>query len=276
MLIDSHAHLYFPKLKDRLAEVLENASTNDIGIIVNVGVDVETSIEALKQAEEFSSERLKLYSTIGLHPHDSSDPNLNAVSLPEHIQKLEEIYWSNPKVVVAVGECGLDFYSKEISNSKFGSIDYEKTKEVQIMLFTAQIELAKKLDLPLIVHCREAWVEIEEYLKSFRGVLHCYSGDVKTTKKVLATDLYISFAGNLTYPSSEALRESAKLVPLDRILVETDSPFLSPQAKRGQTNEPANVLEVAKCLAKIKNLHVEEVIEASSQNAKAIFSLTSS
>lgn len=271
MLIDTHAHLFFENLKDHLDEVLENASSVDLSFIINIGVDLDTSLEAIQQAK-LNKRQVKIYSTIGLHPHDSSNPVINEVNIQDYIEKLKQIYLESKQFIVGIGECGLDFY-REVNN---------QTKALQRIVFEKQIDLAKELNLPLIIHCRDAlstgsgpsaWDEMIPYLNGLKGILHCFSGNSEVTKKVLQSDLYISFAANITYPKNDYLRESAKLIPLDRLLIETDSPFLSPQDKRGETNEPANVLEVAKCLAEIKEVSLKEVSIQTSRNAVQIFNL---
>ncbi len=272
MIIDTHAHLYFDNLKARFDEVLEKAFLAGVSHIINIGVDINTSLEAIKQVKQNHSQ-VRLYATIGLHPHDSSDPALTEVTIKNHIADLRQLYLENKDSVVGVGECGLDFYSGSIPGSRFSEVDFRKTKNLQKKLFEAQIKLATELKLPLIIHCRDAWEEMFNHLSSFQGILHCYSGDSEVTKKVLDSNLYISFAANITYPKNDYLRVSATLIPLERILIETDSPFLSPQSKRGQTNEPANVLEVAKCLAEIKGVSLEEVALQTSLNALRVFKL---
>ncbi|MDP3733437.1 MAG: TatD family hydrolase, partial [Candidatus Daviesbacteria bacterium] len=158
------------------------------------------------------------------------------------------------------GECGLDYKEAD-----------EKTKQLQRQLFQAQIGLAKKLNLPLIVHCREAWNEVLEMTKNHFGIYHCYSGLEQTTKQILKeTDFLISFAANITYPKNDYLREAVKTIPLDRIVLETDCPFLPPQSKRGQRNEPSFMLETAQAVANIKGLSLEEIAKQTSLNAASI------
>lgn len=257
MLIDTHAHLYWDSYKDDLDEVLRRALDADVTTIINVGVDVEKS----KLAAELNSDKIKFYSTIGIHPHET------AKFSSDQINKLEEIYKSAPKKVIAVGECGLDFLGNE--------------KELQRNLFQAQIDLAKKLNLPLIVHCRddrsknphnsECWDEVLKMTKDQFGIYHCYSGLLPTTNHILQTNFLVSFAATITYPNNEYLREAAKLLPLDRIVLETDCPFLPPQSKRGQRNEPANVKEIAQLIAGLKNVTFEKVAEQTSANVAQLF-----
>ncbi len=258
MLTDTHAHLYWDSYKEDFDEVIKRALDAGVNTIINVGVDVKTSQKALEQAKKLKG--LTVKSTIGIHPHES----LRLAPLAQG-KLLEEIYRSAPEKVVAVGECGLDY--KEVD---------EQTKNGQRKLFQAQIDLAKKLNLPLIVHCREAWDETIEMTKDSFGIYHCYSGLSHTTSYILHnTNFLVSFAGNLTYPKNDYLREAVKTIPLERIVLETDCPFLPPQSKRGQRNEPSSVLEIAQAVAEIKGLTLEEVAKQTSLNVKQILRLRS-
>lgn len=251
MLIDTHAHLYWDSFKEDFDEVIKRSLDAGVSTIINVGVDVRKS----KIAAKLESEKVKLYSTIGIHPHESF--------LDGDIDELEKIYFSNPEKVVAVGECGLDY--KDVD---------EKARKLQKPLFQAQINLAKKLNLPLIVHCREAWDETLEMLGDQTAILHCYSGLPQTTSYILqATNFLISFAGNVTYPKNEYLREAVKIIPMERIVLETDCPFLPPQSKRGQRNEPAAVKDIAELIADLKEISLEEIADKTSVNAKKIFNI---
>lgn len=261
MLIDSHAHLFWPSLRDDFDAVLDRAVQAGVNTIINIGTNLETSKQALAQ----HSDKVTILSTIGIHPHDYEKYITDSpVSIQQDIAKLEEIYHSQSGKIVAVGECGLDFHF---------SIPTDQIKDIQRQLFKAQIELAKKLDLPVVIHCRNAWNEILDYLNGCQGVLHCYSGNLEDTKNVLMTKLYISYAANITYSKNDALRETIKLVPLDRILLETDAPFLAPQGKRGQRNEPANVLGVAKTIAEVQETTLNQIAHQTTNNSKALFNI---
>lgn len=286
MLIDTHAHLYWEEYRDDLDQVLQRALDADVKTIINVGVDVEKSKLALKQAEEIT--KLTVYSTIGIHPHEagrySDKRNVIGDKSKEDIEKLEEIYHQNSKKVIAVGECGLDFLFENNPDYNPSSLSTDALKDLQRKLFQAQIDLAKKLDLPIIVHVRddrsknsqniECWNEVLEMIKNSKGILHCYSGLPETTKRVISSefnDFLISFAANITYPKNEYLREAVKLLPLEKICLETDSPFLSPQSKRGQRNEPNSVKEIAQLIAGTKGISFEEVAKQTTENVKNIF-----
>ena len=285
MLIDTHAHLYWEDYKQDLDEVLQRSLDAGVTTIINVGVDVEKS----KIAAELESDKIKLYSTIGIHPHEAlrytqgklSDVD---VSIHQDIEKLEDIYQSGTDKVVAVGECGLDYYFSTSEESKPTS-EVSIIKNLQRRLFQAQIKLAKKLDLPLIVHCRddrsqnsensEAWDEILKMVGTHPTILHCYSGLSHTTNYVLqTTNLLVSFAATITYPKNEYLREAVKLLPLEKIVLETDCPFLPPQSKRGQRNEPANIKEIAENIADCKGLSLEEISNQTTTNVKKLLKLS--
>ncbi|MBI2019596.1 TatD family hydrolase [Candidatus Daviesbacteria bacterium] len=285
-LVDTHAHLYWESYKPDFDEVIKRAVEARISTIVNIGVDIETSQKALDQIQNTKwPESLTVYSSIGIHPHEaitySDDPDS---LIQKDMDKLEQIYNSNPEKVVGIGECGLDFLFHANDLHPDANLSPEKTKELQKKLFQAQIDLAKKLDLPLIVHCRddrsenpqnsECWNEVLEMVEDYQTILHCYSGLGPTTEKVLKNpNLTVSLAANITYPKNEYLREAAKILPLERILLETDSPFLAPQSKRGQRNEPSAVLEIAQLIADLKGISLEAVANQTTQNALTIFSL---
>ncbi len=289
MLIDTHAHLYWESFEKDFHEVIKRSIDSGVTTIINVGVDVELSQKALRQTQGklASIPGLTAYSTIGIHPHEAVKyfPNLG-VSIHNDIIKLEQIYQSSTTKVVAVGECGLDFYFDNNSDHNPSSLPIEKQKELQKKLFQAQINLARKLNLPLIVHCRddrsvntencEAWDEVLTMIGNHPAILHCYLGLLHTTNYILqTTNLLVSFAATITYPKNEYLRAAAKIIPLDRMVLETDCPFLPPQSKRGQRNEPANVLEIAQTIADLKEIPVDKVASQTTKNAEKILRLRS-
>lgn len=286
-LIDTHAHLYWDSYKEDLDQVIQRSIDAGVTTIINVGVDVELSKTAAKQAKEELSKisGLKAYSTIGIHPHDAIKYRTD-VSIHKHIEELEQIYKTQPDQIVAVGECGLDFFFDNNSNHNPTSLTIQQQKDLQRKLFQAHIDLAKKLNLPLIVHCRddrsknpentEAWDEVLEIVGTHPTILHCYSGLPKTTEKVLTSPaLLVSFAGTITYPKNDYLRAAVKLLPLDRIVLETDCPFLPPQSSRGQRNEPSAVKEIAQLIAQLKGASLEEVADETTVNATKILRLHS-
>ena len=271
MLIDTHAHLYWDEFKPDFDTVIQRALEANIDTVINIGVDTETS----EIAAEKASNRLTLYSSVGIHPHEAIKFVDNTDELIEQaMQKLEEIYQSHQGKVLLVGECGLDF--KFDSNPDFkpnDSISIEENKKLQIKLLQAHVRLAKKLDLPLTIHCRDAWDEIFPFLEGTRGILHCYSGQPHHTQIALKSNYLISFAGNVTYPKNDYLREAVKTLPLERIVIETDCPFLSPQSKRGTRNEPGNMKETAEVIAQIKGISLEELGKQTTENTKKLLGI---
>lgn len=284
MLIDTHAHLYWDSYKEDFDEMIQRSLDAGVTTIINVGVDVELSKKAAEQVENTLRKisGLSSYSTIGIHPHEALRfASLTQGKLSEEIEELEQIYHSNPKKVVAVGECGLDYYLDRNDIHPEITLPHDQIKTLQRKLFQAQIDLAKKLSLPLIVHCRddrskdpensEAWDEVLNLIGDHPTILHCYSGLSQTTQRVLAMpNIVISFAGTITYPKNNYLREAAKILPLEKIVLETDCPFLPPQSKRGQRNEPSAVLEIAQLLAEIKGISLEKVATQTTLNVKKL------
>lgn len=298
-LTDTHAHLYWDSFKEDFDDMFRRAVDAGVSTIINVGVDVQKSQEAVDQAQNTKwPGSLQVYSTIGIHPHEAVECSINSdESIHKDITQLEQIYQSNPSKCIGIGECGLDFLfpSPVIPSASEESLDsspsaqnesmnQDQIKDFQRKLFKAQIDLAKNLNLPLIVHCRddrsqnsqnsEAWEECVEMTKNHFGIYHCFSGLPSTTNLILhSTKFLISFAANITYPKNEYLRDAAKIIPLDRIALETDSPFLAPQSNRGKRNEPANVLEVAKTIAGIKGINVEQIARQTTENVAKLFLL---
>ena len=280
MIIDTHAHLYWDSFKDDFDQVIKRAIDSGITAVINVGVDVKLS----KIAAELESDKIKFYSTIGIHPHDSinyaSRPD---VSIQNDIEKLEKLYQHNTSKIVAFGECGLDYFFDHPGLLP-SPISINQAKELQRQLFQAQIDLAKKLNLPLIVHCRddrskdpqnsEAWDEVLQMIDDHPTILHCYSGLPETTQKVLLMpNTYVSFAGNLTYSTNEYLIKAVRIIPLGKILVETDCPFLPPQSHRGQRNEPGYIRETMQAIADIKGSQLKEVETLIYHNTTKLFKL---
>jgi TatD DNase family protein len=265
-LIDTHAHLNFSDYQKDLDQVVKNAVQNGVGKIICASSNLEDSQRAIEIARKYPG---TVWASVGIHPQ-KTDPE-NTLSLKEQMKKLDQL--AGNKEVAAIGESGLDF-----SPAPPGEED--RSLADQTFLFRQQINLAKKHKLPLIIHTRKAFKEtiqiIEETLSGSKnnipnGVFHCYSAGKKGIQKAIPTDFYFGIDGNLTY--DVGLQEVAKLIPLERIILETDSPFLTPEPKRSQRNQPANLLIIAKFLAKIKNISLKEVAWTTSQNATDLFSL---
>jgi TatD DNase family protein len=248
LAVDSHAHLFL--LDREPTEVLDEARAVGVGTVICPGIDADSSRRSLELAGSFRG----VFATAGVHPHSASrfDARTGA--------QIEELLWD--PLVVAVGECGLDFYRMR------------SPREDQERAFRAQVALAREADLPLVVHVRDAWPEILRLLdagSAERVVLHCFSGDARIARSCVARGWYLSFAGNVTYPRNEHLRAVAAEVPLVRLLVETDSPFLAPQRVRGRDNAPANVTDVIDEIARLRGDTVEDVRVATAGSARAAF-----
>jgi TatD DNase family protein len=277
-LVDTHAHIFWDSYKTDLDEVLDRCVKNGVTTIVNVGVDVSFSQKALEQISsiEQSNNQITFYSSIAIHPEEAVKYFEDEEQMEKDVEALKKIYQQSPEKVIAVGECGLDFDYFTREGYLPENISIEKAKELQIKLFQLQIDLAKKLNLPLLLHVRdnrsdnpdnsECWDLALEMTKDHYGILHCYSGLMPTTKKALASNFLVSFAGNVTYKKNEYLREAIRFLPLEKIVLETDCPFLAPQSIRGQRNEPSSVKEVAELIAELKEIPFEKVAEQTTHN----------
>ncbi len=253
MLIDTHAHLEMRAFDEDRDNVVRRAEEAGIDAIVTVGTNLRDCRKAIAISGRYDS----VYAAIGIHPHDVNGIDGETYRL---IRKLA----CQPKVV-AYGEIGLDFFRNR------------SPRRDQIRCFGEQLELAVELDLPVIIHDREAHAETLEMLSEWKGrrggIVHCFSGDVAMAVKCMELGFYISVPGPVTYPKSEKLLEVVRQIPLDRLLVETDAPYLTPHPYRGQRNEPAYVVYTARKVAETKGLPIEEVAAATSRNAKAVFGL---
>lgn len=251
-MIDTHAHLMFEQFSEDLEVVVERAWAVGVSKIINVGCGMESSRQAVEMAGRFSG----VYATLGFHPYDADDLS------EELMEEWRRIALSNEKVV-AIGECGLDYVKAEAS------------REVQVKCFRRQLELARELNLPVIVHNRDADEDCLKILKSVsevRAVFHCFGSNLEFAERVWAAGYLTSFTGIITYPNAAELREVVAAMPLDRFMVETDCPYLAPQAYRGERNEPAYVVEVVKKIAELKGIGVEEVEDLSVRNTERFFS----
>jgi TatD DNase family protein len=255
MFIDTHAHLTFPEYKIDLPEVIKSSQEANVEAIINIALDDEALTSSLKIADEYPG---YVFNAFGLHPHDASDWTDD---IPDKIRKLVK-----EKKIIAIGETGLDYHYK--------LSPIEKQKEV----FRKFLQLAQELELPAVIHSREASKDTltiihEENNGKLKGVLHCFGGDMELGRQALDLGLLISFTGNITFPKADKVRNAAKEIPLDRIMIETDCPFLAPQAYRGKRNEPAYVVDVAKQIAEVKAISVEDVAMQTTQSAKNLFKI---
>jgi len=269
MIADTHAHLYYDSFKQDLPEVIQRALGQNLEFIINIGADLEDS----QKAVAMESDQIKLYCSIGLHPHEAAKFG-TVESIHTNINKLEELYHSRSEKIVAIGECGLDYHFQENPGFSPIPLPQDQIKALQKELFESQIDLAKKLKLPLIIHIRDAWHEaFSPTLSGTTGVFHSFTGNKEDAQRALELGYYLSFSCMITYPKNDYLREIIKRTPLDKILTETDCPFLPPQELRGQRNEPASVTEVVRTIAEAKGLSYKEVAQATLQNAKSLFRL---
>jgi len=248
MFIDTHAHLNWEKLAGREAEVIENAKQSGVEIILTVGCDIETIEKSRDCAEQFEN----VFFSAGIHPEEAGKPvDWEAF----------ESFLSHPKCK-AVGECGLDFYYTR------------ETESIQRENFKRQIELARKYDLPLIIHTRDAGAEMlkmieEEKVQNF--VIHCFTESPAFAMRIIEMGGRASFGGIITYPKADSVRDALKVFPLNRIMLETDCPYLAPQSVRGQVNEPKYVPEIAQKMAEVKGASLDQVEKVTTTNAQRFF-----
>ena len=258
MFVDSHAHIDGPEFDADRGEVIERAGVAGVSTILNVGTGDPHS-GALERAVELGRQHENIYTAIGTHPHDARHYD------DEAEQKIKRLVAAER--VIAWGEIGLDFH---YDNSP---------RDVQLAVFKRQLHAARECDLPVVIHTREAEPETIEILKTDyadaerRGVFHCFSGSLDLARKAIDLGFMISFSGIVTFKKADDLRAVAKEVPLDRLLIETDCPYLTPIPYRGKRNEPAYVVEVARCLAGLHGVGIEEMARITSTNFQIFFRL---
>ena len=259
MFVDSHAHIDGAEYDADRAEVIERARAAGVCAILNVGTgdphsgDLERAIELAERYED-------IYAAVGTHPHDAKLFDDGAA------QRLNRLLRQSSRVI-ALGEIGLDYH-------------YDHSpRDAQRAVFTEQLRMAREAGLPVIIHTREAEADTVGILcaeareKQLLGIMHCFSGSQEMAEHVLELGLMISFAGNVTFKKAESLREVARRIPLENLLIETDCPYLSPVPFRGKRNEPARVVEVARCLAELHGVETEEIGRATSANFARFFGL---
>ncbi len=253
MLVDTHCHLDFPDFNADRAEVIQRAKSQGIKYIINIGSSLKGSRDSVALAKEYDC----IYSTVGIHPHEADDFDK---------AKVDEIrLLAANKKVVAIGEIGLDFFKN------FSKAQNQRT------MFEIFLLLAKELNLPVVIHSRQADQEMVKLLKNampIRAVVHCFSGDELFMKACLDMGFYVSFTCNITYKKAQNLRELVRTVPLDRLFLETDAPFLSPENLRGKRNEPANVKLLAEEIARIRKSSFQDLAASSTENAVKFFNLS--
>ena len=252
--VDTHVHLHFPDYDGDRAEVLRRARDSGIGLFVNVGTDAESSRQSLALAEQNPD----MVATAGIHPHDAAKGDDAA------FRAMEELL-ANPRVA-AIGEVGLDFFRDHSPR--------EKQKEV----LRKFLGLHKKTGKPLVLHCRDAYEDLIELLKEqltppMRGIIHCFSSGPEIMRRLVDLGFYISFAGPLTYKKNDVLREACGACPRDRLLLETDAPFLPPQSRRGKRNESSFLLETAGVAAELHRMDLGDLGNVTTANARKAFGL---
>ena len=255
-IIDSHAHLEFSQFDDDRAAMLERARAAGVETLLAIGSGTSPA-ERLDSAIPFAEQHDWIYATVGIHPHDAN------AATEEHFARLDELA-RHPRVI-GWGEMGLDYYYDHSS------------RDVQQTVFRRQLGQARAAKLPVIIHCRDAWDDClaildEEWRASgIGGIFHCFTGTLAGARRGLEMGFLVSFAGNVTYPKMQHLRDIARELPLENILTETDSPFLPPQGRRGKRNEPAFVVEVAQALGNVRNLPPEQVAATTAANFRRFF-----
>lgn len=256
-LIDSHAHLEYPEFNDDRDAMLERARQAGVTGIAAIGSG--SGPGQLEAALPFAEAHDWIWATIGIHPHEAHQ------AAEGHFERLGELV-AHPRVI-ALGEMGLDYHYLDTQ------------REAQQRVFRRQLEMARAARLPVILHCREAWDDALAILEGewaptgLGGIFHCFTGTLEEARRGMAMGFLISFAGNFTYPKSEPLRQVARHLPTESLLIETDSPFLPPQGRRGKRNEPAFVVEVAKTLASVRDLSAEEIARITTANFRRFFRL---
>jgi len=254
MLIDSHAHIQGKEYAGEVEAVIARAREAGVEKIIAVGGagDMSSNTEAIALANKFPD----IYATVGMHPHDAKDVGA------DELKKLKQLA-AAPKVI-AVGETGLDYY-------------YDHSpREVQRRMFAEFIHLARETGLPIVIHERDAAQDVADLLRAegagkLRGVIHCFTGNDEAARAYLDLGFYISFTGIITFKNADALRDVVRNVPLERMLVETDSPYLTPVPHRGKRNEPAYVRYVGETIASVKGLSLEEVARVTTDNVRKLF-----
>ncbi|QSX04764.1 TatD family hydrolase [Sedimentibacter sp. zth1] len=254
MLIDSHAHLDDEKFDEDRDELINLLKQNGVELVLNPGCDVKTSERSIQLSEKYDM----IYAAVGTHPEDAD-------KMDEETLELYKKYALNKKVL-AIGEIGLDYY---YDNSP---------REYQRKWFREQVKLAKQLDMPYIVHDRDAHEDVfnimkEEHYSGARGILHCYSGNIELAKEFIKMGFLISLGGPVTFKNSKVSKKVAFEIPLEHLLIETDSPYLAPEPFRGKRNQPALVKYVAEEIAKIKGVSYDEVVNKTNSNFKRLFKI---
>lgn len=254
MLVDSHCHLDDEQFANDLDAVIARATNAGVVTIISAGTDVESSRAAVQIAERYES----VYAVVGIHPHRAQTFSAGA------LRSIRDL--TQHGKVIGIGEIGLDFHYKDGA-----------PREMQEKSLIAQLDLAAELNKPIVIHDRDAHDAILAIIKRRngkpRGILHCFSGDLAMARQAIELGYLISFAGTVTFQNASRLQEIARALPLEKIVIETDAPYLSPHPHRGKRNEPANVVQVAERIAEIKNIPVGVVEQMTMRNSEILFGL---
>ena len=256
MIADSHCHLDYPNLYNELDDVVNRAIKNDVKLLLTIC----TTVESFKRIKLIVDKYKNIYGTFGIHPHETKN-------FKNMTDTLIIGYKNESKKIIGVGETGLDYYYNH------------SDKNIQKKIFAQHIEAAKELDIPLIVHSRDAEIDTFDILKSYmknsklKTIIHCFTGSKDFAKKIINIGCYISISGIITFKGSNELSETISSIPIDKLLVETDSPYLAPIPNRGKSNEPSFITHTIEKLSIIRNIEKKVIIENTTNNFKKLFNL---
>lgn len=253
MFFDTHTHLDDKKFDADRDELINTLNAEGVSLAVNIGADIKSSQRSIALAEKYDF----IYAAVGVHPSDTGDLTDN------DILTLEKM--ASHKKVVAIGEIGLDYYWDV------------PDREIQKLWFKKQLELAKKLNMPYIIHDRDAHRDTLEIIREVgytNGVMHCFSGSSEMAKEVIEMGMYVSLSGTVTFKNAVKIKEVAQIVPLNRLLIETDSPYLTPEPFRGKRNNSGYVKYVAEEIAKIRGMEIEKIAEITMENGKRFYNIS--
>lgn len=252
MFFDTHTHLDDKKFDSDREDLISSLSGEGLSLAVNIGADLESSKASIALAEKYDF----IYAAVGVHPSETANMTDEDIATLENLAKHEK--------VVAIGEIGLDYYWNE------------PEREIQKLWFEKQLQLAKKLNMPYIVHDRDAHADTLEIIKRVgytNGVMHCFSGSSEMAKEVVKMGMYVSLSGTVTFKNAKNVKAVAETVPLDRLLIETDSPYLTPEPFRGKRNNSGFVKYVAEEIAKLRNMSTEEIAKITMENGKRFYNI---
>lgn len=253
MIFDSHSHYDDDAFNEDRFEILDGIQKKGVSEVVSIACDIETSLKAKELAEKYPF----IYFTAGFHPEYAENYNKDAEEVIKNLAK--------DKKMVAIGEIGLDYHYDTPS------------RQIQKEVFIKQMELAHSLQLPVCIHCRDAVGDVMEIIRKYpgRGIFHCYSGSKETAQEIISLGYYISFSGTVTFKNAKNVKETAKFVPADRYLVETDCPYLSPEPHRGKRNSSENIKHTLETIAELRGITYEQAMRETNENAKRVYGIFS-